>query len=202
MFSGIIEKIGKVRQVRKKNGRALVEIEFSPWRNRLKIGESIAVDGTCLTVIKSGKRFFQAEVVKETLACTTLGQLQPRGRVNLERSLKLNDRLGGHLVSGHIDGKGVIVKKLRHGRNFTYQIKVPQAMQSFLIPKGSIAVDGISLTLQKVLKNTFEVAIIPHTAYVTCLGRKEVGHSVNLEADLVVKQIDQYLKRSKNRSKH
>ena len=202
MFTGIIQKIGIVSEIQKRNGVLKLTLEVSPWRNPLAVGESVDVDGVCLTVVRSKGKAFSAEVVPETLRATTLGNLLLGREVNLERSLKLGDSLGGHFVFGHVDGKGKIIRKTKRGKDYCLAIAVPKSLRVYLISKGSVAVDGISLTVQKVLPGGFETAVIPHTADHTTLGAKRIGDPVNLETDVMVKHIYEYLNRRRNRSKH
>lgn len=201
MFTGIIEKKGMLLRA-KKAGRILeMTIGIKPWPDVIRIGESIAVEGVCLTVIRRKRDSFMIEAVPETLRATTLGNLKVGDRVNLERSLRAGSRLGGHFVFGHVDGVGRIVKKVKLGKNYSFAIQVPPAVRPYLVPKGSVAVDGISLTIQKVLADGFEMAIIPHTAEETTIGGKGVGSPVNLEADMMMKYINEYLNRCRIWSK-
>ena len=202
MFTGIIQKIGTVSEIQKRNGVLKLIIKARSWQHPLAIGESVAVDGVCLTAVRSTRNTFTAEVVPETLRATTLGNLSSGGKVNLERSLKLGDSLGGHIVFGHVDGKGKIVRREKRGKNHLFVIAVPNSLRVYLIPKGSVAVDGISLTVQKVLPGGFETSIIPHTASHATIGKKEIGEEVNLEMDMLVKHVYQYLNRKHVWPKH
>lgn len=201
MFSGIVEKSGTlIKRVQEKKRIALT-FQTRPWNNPFKKGESIAVNGVCLTVIKSLKpNQFTVQVVPETLSSTTLGELCIRDRVNLERSLTWGERIGGHFVLGHVDGVGRIMKRIGRGKNFALQIEVPQVVVQHLVPKGSVAIDGISLTIQKLGANYITVAIIPHTATMTTLGRKKRGDRVNLEADVIAKHLARWVNSNKTKA--
>jgi len=181
VFTGIVEELGRF-------------VDRSGERHRFAaatvgagaaIGESIAVNGCCLTVVATGEGWWEADVVAESLARTVIGDLAPGDPVNLERPMRLDDRLGGHIVQGHVDGVGVIVSPAPDLR-----VRVPADLLAYLVPKGSITVDGISLTVVDVLDDGFTVAIIPHTAAVTTLGHKGSGDRVNLEADVVAKYVE------------
>ena len=159
----------------------------------LRVGESVAVSGVCLTVVRADARGFEAEVSPETLRCTILGDLRPGEPVNLERALRLSDRLGGHVVTGHVDGVGRIATRRQEGNTHVLTVAVPENLRRYLIPKGSVAVDGVSLTVNAVLPEGFSVAIIPHTARLTTLGHKRAGDRVNLEMDLIGKYLERLL---------
>ena len=189
MFTGIIQKIGVVSSVRNREQTKTLEIRFTPWADKIKTGESIAVEGVCLTVKRIGQKSFTADAISTTLKATTLRHLKTGSRVNLERSLKWGERLGGHYVSGHVDQVGKILDTRKSGQSNILKIKAPQSIGKYLIPKGSIAVDGISLTIQKLIPGGFETAIIPHTTRKTTIGLKKAGDFVNLEADRMVKRF-------------
>jgi riboflavin synthase len=159
----------------------------------LKIGDSVSVNGTCLTVTTKGERDFVVEVSPETLSVTTLGQWTPGTPVNLERAMKLNERIGGHLVAGHVDGVGTIRSRHQEGNAIFFTIEAPSDILRYCVTKGSITVDGISLTINEVADHSFSVAIIPHTAKVTTLGLKQVNDTVNLESDLIGKYVERLL---------
>ena len=163
-----------------------------PILESLKLGDSIAVNGVCLTVTSFNDRSFNADVMAETLAKTNLGNLSPGDRVNLERALALGDRLGGHLVSGHIDGVGRISSKVRHDIAVVVTIAAPPEVMRYIIRKGSVAIDGISLTVVDYGENSFRVSLIPHTAAASTLGFKQMGDSVNLEGDMIGKYIEKW----------
>ena len=202
MFTGIIQKIGQIqKKTRLKSGVQFTIRIVKPWKERFAEGESIAINGTCLTVTQFSGKTFTVQAVPETLTTTTLGNLEIGDSVNLERSLRLGDSLGGHFVFGHVDAKGRILKKVKRGKNYLFTIELPKQIQPYLVPKGSVALDGISLTVQSLSQRAFACAVIPHTARVTTLGQKSVGEQVNLEADMMAKQLFHYLKKSKVRSK-
>jgi riboflavin synthase len=189
MFTGIIENIGTVAKKEERGGQVRFNFRFQKKEKRLKVGDSIAVNGTCLTAVSVSPTNFEVDVVRETLQSTTLGQLDLGGKVNLERSLRVGDELGGHFVTGHIDGRGKIVKIEKRKRNTTLFIQAPKDIIALQAPKGSVAIDGISLTVQKVRGSVFEIAVIPHTLKVTTLGLKRVGSEVNLEIDIVARYL-------------
>lgn len=201
MFSGIVEKSGTlIKRVQEKKRLALT-FQTRPWDTPFKKGESIAVNGVCLTVTQIPKESqFTVQVVPETIASTTIGDLRIRDHVNLERSLAWGERIGGHFVLGHVDGVGRILKRIGKGKNFALQIEVPQIVVQHLVPKGSVAVDGISLTIQKLGANYITIAIIPHTAKMTTLGRKKRGDRVNLEADVIAKHLARWVNSNKSKS--
>lgn len=190
MFTGIIEEIGVLQEFSLGNGFGVMEIKCSYVLEETKIGDSIATNGVCLTVKEKSSNSFKAEVMGETLAKSNLGNLKVGDKLNLERALRLSDRLGGHIVSGHIDGIGKIVsvKEERDGTWFT--ISAPNDVLKYIIYKGSIGIDGISLTVAYVDENVFKVSVIPHTLENTILPYKKVNSVVNLECDLVGKYIE------------
>ena len=191
MFTGIIEAIGTVRALprREVNG-ACVTIQAAL---ELSLGESVAVDGACLTVTALTRDGFTCDLSAETLSRTTLGALCPGARVNLERPLRLGDRLGGHLVTGHVDEVGEIAATTPQGDGAFLRVGFPRSLSRLLVMKGSIAVDGISLTIAELTEDTFGVALIPYTLQGTTLGAKRPGSAVNLEADLLGKYVARYL---------
>src|SRR3989338_9030274 len=159
------------------------------------IGDSIAVDGVCLTVKNISGKEFSADLSEETLKLTTLSELNPGSKVNLERALKMNNRLGGHFVTGHIDGKGSIAEKTVSNQSAEITISVPEEIMQYVVKKGSIAVNGISLTVARCDSNSFTVAIIPLTLQITNLGMKKIGDEVNIETDVIGKYIEKFLGR-------
>jgi riboflavin synthase len=194
MFTGLIETLGTVRRLDPGGaGRNLVIAEpaLAP---QLSIGESVAVNGACLTVVERDAGSFHFQVGPETLARTNLGQLAVGDVVNLERSLRLCDRLGGHFVQGHVDGLGTIASRQRDGDWELIWVRCPGELAAQMASKGSVAVDGISLTLVDVATDSFSVALIPHTLAQTTLGRKAVGSTVNLETDLLAKYVFKRMK--------
>jgi riboflavin synthase len=190
MFSGIIAEVGTVKTFARDGEAASLLVEASPAFADVAIGESIAVNGVCLTAVRRQGSTFTVDVSPETLRATNLGELRPGDGVNLERSLALNDRIGGHLVSGHVDGVGTIVDQRPEANAIHYAIRVPRGLLRYLVPKGSIAVDGISLTVVACQLDTFQITVIPHTAAVTTIERKGVGATVNLECDMIGKYVE------------
>ena len=181
MFTGLVEEVGHVETRvgdRLRIGAASVVADIT-------VGDSIAVDGCCLTVVAAGPQWWEAELSQETLLRTTLDRLAPGDEVNLERPLRLADRLGGHLVQGHVDGVGVVVRPAPD-----LAVQLPPDLDRYVVDKGSIAVDGVSLTVVEVEAHTFTVAVVPHTASVTTLAAKGAGDRVNLEVDVVAKYVE------------
>jgi riboflavin synthase len=193
MFTGLIEEVGLVRRVRADGDVRKLAIEGKETRLGLAVGHSIAIDGTCMTVTLIADDLFEVDLSAETLSCTTLGRLRAGDRVNLERPCRPTDRLGGHIVTGHIDAVGTILEAEPRGEMWWFSFSYPQRLRPLLVPKGSIAVDGISLTIASLTETAFAVAVIPHTYRNTTLGRKQVGQHVNLEADLLGKYVIRYL---------
>ena len=192
MFTGIIEGLGKISGIRsdRQGKRFAIDADFS--LEGTKIGDSIAVSGACLTVVKLEGSRFETDVSPETLEKTTFGQLKIGDRVNLERALRLSDRIDGHLVSGHIDATGVISQRENLGNAIIVTVEVPEALTRYMIEKGSVAADGISLTINTVSSNSFSVSIIPHTAGLTTIGFKEKGARVNIETDMIGKYVEKF----------
>lgn len=193
MFTGIVEEMGAVTSVEKTLAGTRLTILASTVMGDLKIGDSISVNGTCLTVVTRGERDFSVEVSPETLSVTTLGRLTAGEPVNLERAMKLNERIGGHLVAGHVDGVGTIRSRHQEGNVIVFDIEASPEILRYCVAKGSITVDGISLTINGVSERGFSVAIIPHTAKVTTLGLKQANDPVNLESDLIGKYVERLL---------
>ena len=193
MFSGIVAEVGTVTGYEGNREAATLTVQASPTFHDVAIGESIAVNGVCLTVVDHRESTFILDVSPETLRATNLGELRPGDGVNLERSLCLNDRVGGHLVSGHVDGVGRITDKRREANALHYDIQAPVDLMRYIVPKGSIAVDGISLTVVACRPEGFQVTIIPHTAAVTTIGCKALGATVNVECDMIGKYVERAL---------
>ncbi len=193
MFSGIIEDLGTVQAVSGTDEGALLTVRTALPTTRIKIGDSIAVNGTCLTVIKKERGTLAMEVSAETLRRTVLGTLGPNSRVNLERPLTLEKLINGHLVAGHVDGVGRILAIKPEGDSRLYTFEAPASEARYLVEKGSIAVDGISLTVFNISGARFECSLIPHTLKVTTLGYKGVGEQVNIESDLLGKYVAKLL---------
>ncbi|GIW84509.1 MAG: riboflavin synthase subunit alpha [Gemmataceae bacterium] len=189
MFTGLVQSMGMVRwQGGDQSGRRML-IGGAPLVERLSAGDSVAIDGVCLTVTAKEGDGFAVQVGPETLARTTLGQLRPGDMVNLEPALRAGDPLGGHLVTGHVDTVGTIVAEAHEGEWRYVDIRYPSSFADYLAPQGSIAVDGVSLTVVSCTEDHFRVMLIPHTLAVTTLGRKGAGAPVNLEFDLIAKYI-------------
>lgn len=193
MFTGIIEDLGTVEEVKRTAKGALLTLRTALPTGRIAIGESIAVDGACLTVVRKRRASVAMDVSAETLRRTVLGGLKPGERVNLERCLTLEKLLGGHMVSGHVDGVGRIVAITPEGDSQLYTFEVPPAQGRYLVEKGSVAIDGVSLTVFKIRGRRFSAALIPHTLKMTTLGHKGVGASVNVESDMLVKYVERIL---------
>jgi len=187
MFSGIIEELGRVKNISKRGRVTLLEINAEKVTRDTKSGDSIAVNGACLTVIKNEAGVLSFEVMNETLRVTDLGSLRIGDKVNLERALKIGDRLSGHFVTGHIDCIGIIRKKNYMNDNLSFEIAVPIKFMNWVLSKGSIAVDGISLTIVDKKDASFTVYIIPHTLKNTTLGFKGPSNKVNIEFDILAK---------------
>ena len=190
MFTGLIEGLGSIAHASQGPGLRRLEIR-TPWpASQLVIGESVAVDGVCLTVATVKPDGFLADVVLETLSRTTLGDVEVGARVNLERSLRLSDRLGGHLVQGHVDGTVTVLDLCRAGGDVRMRCRAPMDLRRFLAEKGSVALSGVSLTLAAVGGDDFEVALVPETLSRTTLGGRRQGDRLNLEVDLVARYLD------------
>lgn len=190
MFTGIVEEVGQVRAIQRRTGYQRTTVEAKRVLEDVSIGDSISIDGACQTVVEAERRAFSFESVSETLERTTLGRLKTGDRVNLERSLKLSDRLGGHLVAGHVDGMGTVMERRQRADNMTFRIGMPEDLAAYLANKGSIAVDGISLTIVAAGARHFTVTVIPHTVEATTIGERRVGDAVNLEVDLVARYLE------------
>ena len=193
MFTGIIEEKGRIVSIRRGMKSSVLQIAGSRIFGDLKIGDSVAVNGVCLTVTSMANGSFTADVMSETLNRSSLGELKVNSAVNLERAMAADGRFGGHIVSGHIDGTGTISKIERDDNAVWYTIKAPEKLMRYIVEKGSIAIDGISLTVAKTSREAFSVSIIPHTIQETILDTKGVGSIVNLENDIVGKYIERFL---------
>lgn len=198
MFTGIIEEIGKVIRVQRTAGSSFIEIQAEKVLTDAHIGDSIAVNGVCLTVTDMTNDTFRADVMNETLSRSSLGSLVSGSMVNLERAMAANGRFGGHIVSGHIDGTGIITDVKNDGIAVWYTISAEDSLLRYIVEKGSIAIDGISLTVAKVTNSTFSVSIIPHTASETTLSMKKTGDIVNLENDIIGKYVERLMKSSES----
>jgi len=189
MFTGIVTDVGRVRSVRQTNRDRRYEIETAFDTATIDMGASIAHAGCCLTVVEKGEGWFAVEVSGETLAHTTLGDWEEGHRVNLERAARLGDEMGGHVVSGHVDGVGEVLSIEPEGGSHRYRIRAPRPLHRLIAPKGSIAVEGVSLTVNEVEDDVFGLNIIPHTWDVTTLGALKPGSKVNLEIDMLARYL-------------
>ena len=189
MFTGIIEELGRVKRITPRAGVILLEISAKETLLDTKIGDSIAVNGVCLTVISIGNNSVSFEVIDTTRKNTNLGLLKIGQTVNLERSLKVGDRVSGHFVSGHIDCLGLVRRKTLRNGSVEFEIAVPPAFMRYCLPKGSVSIDGISLTLAVIRSNIFTVCIIPHTLKNTTLSFKGPSDKLNVEFDILAKKI-------------
>lgn len=193
MFTGIIEEVGQVKRIQHETRTAVLTIGAKLVLEDVKVGDSIAVNGVCLTVTSFVSNQFTADVMPETFKRSALGQLKPGSPVNLERAMPANGRFGGHIVSGHIDGTGTISRIRPEGNAVWYTITPPAALLRYIVEKGSIAIDGISLTVADVTAQDFSVSIIPHTQAETTLAHRRVGDMVNLETDCIGKYVEKLL---------
>lgn len=194
MFTGIIEEQGNILHVRPGTVSAELTVRASKVLEGTQVGDSIAVNGVCLTVTSLAGNSFTADVMAETMRKSNLGSLKPGSKVNLERALTPVSRLGGHFVSGHIDGVGEVSKMEREDNAVWFTIRAPQAITEVMVEKGSVAIDGISLTVVNVHTDSFTVSIIPHTMAETTLGQAAVGNAVNLENDVLGKYVFRFMK--------
>ncbi len=193
MFTGIVEGTGVVRQIVTRERSARLTVEAGRFLDGARVGDSIAVNGVCLTVARVAGQAFDADLSAETLRRTTLGRLRPGVAVNLERPVALGDRLGGHLVQGHVDGVGTVRARRRDGDAWWVEIAAPPGVMRYVVEKGSIAVDGVSLTVAQVAGDRFTVCLIPHTCAVTTLGTLAPGRQVNLEVDVLARYIERLI---------
>jgi riboflavin synthase len=194
MFTGLIEEIGEIKSIEKAAKSARIIIKSEKVLQGIKLGDSICTNGVCLTVTEFTNNTFSVDVMAETVRSSNLGELKSGSKVNLERALKLSDRLGGHIVSGHIDGIGTIVD-LQNEENATWvSVKTTADILKYIVHKGSITIDGISLTVAYVDESIFKVSIIPHTKGETTLVIKKIGDEVNLESDMMAKYVEKLLK--------
>ena len=193
MFTGIIEDVGTVKGIQRGAKSVILSISSAKIVEGVRIGDSIAVNGICLTATTVSGDAFTADVMPETMKRTSLGELKPGSSVNLERAMPADGRFGGHIVSGHIDGTGVIKDITREDNAVWYTIGADNAILKYIVEKGSIAIDGISLTVAYVDDNVFKVSIIPHTLKETILGMKKIGDKVNLENDIIGKYVEKLL---------
>lgn len=194
MFTGIIETKGVVARAERVAGGMQLEIYAPDFGRDMAIGDSVAVDGVSLSVAKFLRGSFVADVSEETLERTTTGELRQGSAVNLERALRLSDRIGGHIVTGHVDGVGSLVMRAAAGNAVQYRISAPADLRDYIVEKGSVAVDGISCTVARVFDDGFGVVVSPHTEASTTLADKKIGAPVNLEADMFAKYVKRYVR--------
>jgi len=197
MFTGIIEELGEVKSIISRSDKSRIRIAAPKIAKDLAVGESVAVNGVCLTAVKFEGDCFLADVMPETIRKTNLFRLRPGEKVNLERALKVSDRFGGHFVLGHIDAVGPIIDKKREGNSIIVKTAASREILDYLVPKGPIALDGISLTIMDLYDDSFTVSMIPHTAEMTTLGHKSKGAELNVEVDIISK----YVRKSTNPGK-
>lgn len=193
MFTGIVEEIGRVKAIEKRDRFSRLTISCEHILSDLKIGDSVSTNGVCLTATLVGKDFFQADIMAQTLRVSGLYRLKIQDMVNLERAMAANGRFGGHLVSGHVDGTGQIADIVKESEAIWLSIKANSAVTRLIVDKGSITIDGVSLTVAMVTKDVFKVSLIPHTAKATTLGYKQVGDRVNLENDMIGKFVERLM---------
>lgn len=193
MFTGIVEEIGKVRAIARGSASAVLTVEASRVLDGTSVGDSIAVNGVCLTVISVGSGEFSADVMAETMRRSCLGELRRGSPVNLERAMAADGRFGGHIVSGHIDGTGTVSSMKREDNAVWVTVDAPEQILKYIVEKGSVAIDGISLTVAQLTQKSFSVSLIPHTGAETTLLQKKPGDVVNLENDIVGKYVERLL---------
>lgn len=193
LFTGLIFEMGTVTSIHMSNKGAALFIKAETLASQAEIGDSISVNGACLTVVSKKNNILSFDISEETLKSTSLESLKTGGQINLEPSLTPNSKIGGHFVTGHIDTTGKIRSKSNIGDMFKFEIEIPKSAMNLIVEKGSIAVDGISLTIVDVLKNSFTVVIIPHTAKLTTMGFKKAGDTVNIEFDILGKYVLNFL---------
>ena len=194
MFTGIIAAVGQLKSLESRGGD--IRLHIDPAKLDLtdvKLGDSIAVNGVCLTVVEMASRSLQFDVSQETVQRTSLGQLKTGSEANLEKALAVGDRLGGHMVSGHVDGLGEVISKTASARSWQYKIKVPTELERYIAEKGSITIDGVSLTVNGVFDGGFDINIIPHTLEETIIKHYQTGTRVNLEVDLIARYLERLL---------
>lgn len=193
MFTGLIEDVGTVRSLRQSGNSARLEVSTKIPLNEVVLGDSIAVNGICLTVVEVGSGIFVADVSPETLTCSSLALLSASSTVNLERALRLSDRLGGHLVSGHVDDTAVVVSRHDDGNATLFTFRAAENTLRYVVEKGSITIDGVSLTVNAVTQDTFSVSIIPHSLVKTTLNNIEIGCKVNIETDIIARYVEKLM---------
>jgi riboflavin synthase len=201
MFTGIIEEVGIIKGIQKGANWSIMTIQAASILKDVQLGDSIAVNGICLTVTSFKASQFTVDVMPETMDKTNLSELSIGAQVNLERAMTAGGRFGGHFVSGHVDGTGTISSIQNYGNAVLFDIKAPESLLYYMIPKGSITIDGISLTILDIESDRFRVSVIPHTLDHTVLKTKQAGHKVNLECDMIGKYIEKFISGRKPASK-
>ncbi len=196
MFTGIIERTGIIRETRSTSGGQKLCIEVGPMATELPLGASVAISGVCLTVCHTSHDCAEFDVIKETLSCTTLESKRANDKVNLERSLRVGDRLDGHFVQGHVDGVAEVTSVTSSDQERSVWLRPDKSLTAYIIPKGSVTIDGVSLTIAAVERDTFSVALIPTTLTLTTLGSLKIGDKVNIETDIVARTIVHHLHRA------
>ncbi len=198
MFTGLIEEVGRVHQVRRQGDFQYLEIAAAHIHSTLRLGDSVNIDGACQTVVDLKGDTFAVESVAETLARSTLGDLYPGAGVNLERSMRLQDRLDGHLVLGHVDGVALLTRLEKIDEAWLLEVEIPPGLERYIAGKGSVALNGISLTVVEATPQTFTVSVIPHTFEHTTLSQKQSGARVNLEVDIIARYVERMLSSREN----
>jgi len=193
MFTGIVEELGNISQIKKTDTGKQFTITAKAIMDDLKVGDSVSVNGVCLTVTTYDENSFNLDLVKETLKKSNLGDLKKENSVNLERAITLSTRLGGHILQGHVETVGVIMDKVPSGDGATLSVGIDPGFMRYCISKGSIALDGVSLTIASMSENIIKIALIPHTLEMTTLGLKDVGDSLNIETDIIGKYIERLM---------
>lgn len=193
MFTGIVESVGTIAETRPTPGGRRLRISAGPWASECKLGASVAVSGVCLTVTAASGESLEFDVIAETLDTSTLGSKRTGDRVNLERALRLGDRLDGHFVQGHVDGRATVANVRSSPKEWVVEFKPQESLRPYIIPKGSVAIDGVSLTIASVTGGLFAVALIPTTLAGTTLSALRVGAEVNIESDMVARTIVHHL---------
>ncbi len=195
MFTGIVEDAGKITKIEHMGQEKRLTLELPPDLTELQLGDSINVNGVCLTVVQKNEQRIEVDLSLETLQKTTLRELKEGDQVNLERALRLTDRLGGHIITGHVDGIGEILENKEERGFLQLRIRIPESVSRYVVQKGSIAIDGISLTVNEFQEGEIQVTLIPYTIEKTTLRQKRVGDTVNLEGDILGKYVEKFLNR-------
>jgi len=200
MFTGIIEDKGKVLRVEYRGEEKRLAVALPPYLTEVQLGDSININGVCLTVVQKKEQVIELDLSQETLQKTILGELREGDQVNLERALRLIDRLGGHILTGHIDGIGMIVEKKRERDFLLLKVRIPESVSRYVVQKGSIAIDGISLTVNEYERGEIQMTLIPYTIEKTTLIDKQAGDRVNVEADILGKYVEKLFGRADRKS--